>query len=60
MMDFCPAAAADKDRRINYCRRYRSIVVAYVVWMFSETEDFCNSTEAKDGFCISGAVRTAH
>ena len=49
-----------KDRRINYCRRFRSIVVAYVVWMFSETEDFCNGKEAKDGFCISGAVRTAH
>jgi hypothetical protein len=49
-----------KDRRINYCRRLWRIVVAYAVWMSSETEDLCNGKEAKDGFCISGAVRTAH
>jgi hypothetical protein len=47
------------DRRINYCRRFQSIVVVYVLWKFCEMEDCCNGKEAKDGVCISGAVRTA-
>ena len=34
-------------------------MVVYAVWMFSETEDFCNGKEAKDGICISATVRTA-
>ena len=32
-------------------------MVVYAVWMFSETEDFTNGKEAKNGVCISGAVR---
>jgi hypothetical protein len=55
----CYAEAMDKDRRINYCRRFWSIVVVYAVWMLSETGDFCSGEEAKDGVCVSEAVRTA-
>ena len=49
-----------KDCRINYCRRWWAALVVWAVWIVCQTEYVRDIQEAKDGFCISGAVRAAH